>query len=88
MLALAPDQASRLRDYCASSVFVKVLLLKGYSFDEKSFSRISFKKKVKALASLNSRCSYENEVACSNHMYFISSCRLAMPQLGGLWATC
>ncbi|XP_077398954.1 ectonucleoside triphosphate diphosphohydrolase 2-like [Vanacampus margaritifer] len=46
MLALAPDQASRLRDYCASSVFVKVLLLKGYSFDDKSFSHISFKKKA------------------------------------------
>ncbi|XP_049594253.1 ectonucleoside triphosphate diphosphohydrolase 2 [Syngnathus scovelli] len=46
MLDLAPDQAAHLRDYCASSVFVKVLLLKGYSFDEKSFSRISFKKKA------------------------------------------
>ncbi|XP_057675391.1 ectonucleoside triphosphate diphosphohydrolase 2-like [Corythoichthys intestinalis] len=46
MLALAPDQASRLSDYCASSVFVKVLLLNGYSFDENSFSRISFKKKA------------------------------------------
>ncbi|XP_061658098.1 ectonucleoside triphosphate diphosphohydrolase 2-like [Syngnathoides biaculeatus] len=46
MLALDPDEASRLKDYCASSVFVKVLLLKGYRFDEKSFSSISFKKKA------------------------------------------
>ncbi|XP_061887684.1 ectonucleoside triphosphate diphosphohydrolase 2 [Entelurus aequoreus] len=46
MLDLAPDQASRLRDYCASSVYVKILLLRGYGFDATSFPRISFKKKA------------------------------------------
>ncbi|XP_029025795.1 ectonucleoside triphosphate diphosphohydrolase 2 [Betta splendens] len=46
LLRLAPDQASRLQHYCASSVFVKVLLLRGYGFDDASFSRISFRKKA------------------------------------------
>nr|XP_057917761.1 ectonucleoside triphosphate diphosphohydrolase 2 [Doryrhamphus excisus] len=46
MMVHAPDQASRLRDYCASSVYIKVLLLRGYGFDATSFSRISFKKKA------------------------------------------
>ncbi|KAM9338061.1 ectonucleoside triphosphate diphosphohydrolase 2 [Symphorus nematophorus] len=46
MLVLAPEEKSRLPDYCASSVFVKTLMLKGYSFDETSFPRISFQKKA------------------------------------------
>ncbi|XP_068608886.1 ectonucleoside triphosphate diphosphohydrolase 2 [Brachionichthys hirsutus] len=46
MLILAPEQKSRLQDYCASSVFVNVLMLKGYSFDEMSFPHISFQKKA------------------------------------------
>ncbi|XP_070706875.1 ectonucleoside triphosphate diphosphohydrolase 2 [Pempheris klunzingeri] len=46
MLLLAPEQESRLQDYCASSVFVKILMMRGYSFDEKTFPRISFQKKA------------------------------------------
>ncbi|XP_035523365.1 ectonucleoside triphosphate diphosphohydrolase 2 [Morone saxatilis] len=46
MLNLAPEQKSRLQDYCASSVFVNILMLRGYSFDETSFPRISFQKKA------------------------------------------
>ncbi|XP_045923206.1 ectonucleoside triphosphate diphosphohydrolase 2 [Micropterus dolomieu] len=46
MLFLAPEEKSRLQDYCASSVFIKILMLKGYSFDEQSFARISFQKKA------------------------------------------
>ncbi|XP_078127577.1 ectonucleoside triphosphate diphosphohydrolase 2 isoform X2 [Sander vitreus] len=46
LLLLAPQQKSRLQDYCASSVFVKILMLRGYSFDETSFPRISFQKKA------------------------------------------
>lgn len=46
MLILAPEQKSRLQDYCASSVYVKILMLRGYSFDEMSFPRISFQKKA------------------------------------------
>ncbi|KAM8744333.1 ectonucleoside triphosphate diphosphohydrolase 2 [Acanthopagrus schlegelii] len=46
MLGLAPDQKSRLQDYCAISVFMKILMLRGYSFDETSFPRISFQKKA------------------------------------------
>uniref|UniRef100_A0A3Q3Q5J0 Ectonucleoside triphosphate diphosphohydrolase 2b n=1 Tax=Monopterus albus TaxID=43700 RepID=A0A3Q3Q5J0_MONAL len=36
----------RLQDYCASSVFVKVLMLRGYGFSETSFPHISFQKKA------------------------------------------
>nr|XP_046231926.1 ectonucleoside triphosphate diphosphohydrolase 2 [Scatophagus argus] len=46
MLLLAPEQKSRLQDYCASSIFVKILMLRGYGFDEMSFQRISFQKKA------------------------------------------
>ncbi|XP_076025628.1 ectonucleoside triphosphate diphosphohydrolase 2 [Genypterus blacodes] len=46
LLLLAPEEKSRLPDYCASSVFIQVLMLRGYGFDEKSFPRISFQKKA------------------------------------------
>ncbi|XP_037609743.1 ectonucleoside triphosphate diphosphohydrolase 2 isoform X1 [Sebastes umbrosus] len=46
MLLLAPQQKSRLQDYCAISVFIKILMLRGYGFDETSFPRISFQKKA------------------------------------------
>ncbi|XP_040013922.1 ectonucleoside triphosphate diphosphohydrolase 2 [Xiphias gladius] len=42
MERLAPEQKARLQDYCASSVYVQVLMLKGYGFNETSFQRISF----------------------------------------------
>ncbi|CAJ1070924.1 ectonucleoside triphosphate diphosphohydrolase 2 [Xyrichtys novacula] len=46
LLRLAPEQKPRLQDYCASSVYVNVLMLRGYGFDETSFPRISFQKKA------------------------------------------
>ncbi|XP_029920740.1 ectonucleoside triphosphate diphosphohydrolase 2-like [Myripristis murdjan] len=46
MLLLAPEQKSRLQDYCATSVFIKVLMLRGYGFDEASFPQVSFQKKA------------------------------------------
>ncbi|KAG7480424.1 hypothetical protein MATL_G00055940 [Megalops atlanticus] len=46
MLEKAPDQKSRLQDYCAASVFVQVLMLRGYGFNESSFPRVSFQKKA------------------------------------------
>ncbi|XP_056288467.1 ectonucleoside triphosphate diphosphohydrolase 2 isoform X2 [Pseudoliparis swirei] len=46
MLLLAPEQSSRLQDYCAISVFVKVLMMRGYGFDDTSFPRIAFQKKA------------------------------------------
>lgn len=46
MLLLAPKLKSRLQDYCASSVFIKILTLTGYGFDDTSFPRISFQKKA------------------------------------------
>lgn len=42
----APEQTPRLQDYCASAVFIKVLMMRGYGFDDKSFPRISFQKKA------------------------------------------
>eukprot|EP00066_Takifugu_rubripes_P009576 XP_003976659.1 PREDICTED: ectonucleoside triphosphate diphosphohydrolase 2 [Takifugu rubripes] len=46
MLIRAPEDQARLQDYCAVSVFVKILMLRGYSFDETTFPHISFQKKV------------------------------------------
>lgn len=46
MLVKAPDQKGRLQDYCAASVFVQVLMLQAYGFDDQSFSQISFQKTV------------------------------------------
>lgn len=46
MLSRAPEDQARLQDYCAVSVFVKILMLRGYSFDETTFPHISFQKKV------------------------------------------
>lgn len=46
MLQKVPEQENRLQDYCTTTVFMQVLLLKGYGFDLNSFSRISFQKKV------------------------------------------
>ncbi|XP_010876246.1 ectonucleoside triphosphate diphosphohydrolase 2 isoform X2 [Esox lucius] len=45
-LALVPDQRPRLQDFCAASLFTKVLLTRGYRFDEKSFPHISFQNKA------------------------------------------
>ncbi|KAI1882548.1 hypothetical protein AGOR_G00251880 [Albula goreensis] len=46
MLAIAPDQKKRLQDYCATSVFVQVILLQGYRFDKVSLPRVSFQSKA------------------------------------------
>ncbi|XP_038124190.1 ectonucleoside triphosphate diphosphohydrolase 2 [Cyprinodon tularosa] len=46
LMIMAPKSKSRLQNYCASSVFIKILMLRGYGFDEESFARISFQKKA------------------------------------------
>uniref|UniRef100_A0A3P8TIC8 Ectonucleoside triphosphate diphosphohydrolase 2 n=1 Tax=Amphiprion percula TaxID=161767 RepID=A0A3P8TIC8_AMPPE len=46
MMLRAPDLKSRLLNYCAASVFMEILLLRGYGFDDASFQRISFRKKA------------------------------------------
>ncbi|XP_063051224.1 ectonucleoside triphosphate diphosphohydrolase 2-like [Engraulis encrasicolus] len=46
MLVKAPDQKGRLQDYCAASVFLEVLMVNAYGFDDRSFSQISFQRKV------------------------------------------
>lgn len=46
MLQKVPDQQERLQDYCSVTVFIQVLLLKGYGFDLNSFSHIAFQKTV------------------------------------------
>ncbi|KAF3702275.1 Ectonucleoside triphosphate diphosphohydrolase 2 [Channa argus] len=43
---LAPDQKPFLQNYCASAVFVNILMLRGYGFDETSFPHISFRKEA------------------------------------------
>ncbi|XP_050965032.1 ectonucleoside triphosphate diphosphohydrolase 2 isoform X1 [Labeo rohita] len=40
------NQESRLKDYCAVSAFVKVLLVSGYGFDYFSFPHVFFQKKA------------------------------------------
>uniref|UniRef100_A0A1A7Y0E5 Ectonucleoside triphosphate diphosphohydrolase 2 b n=2 Tax=Iconisemion striatum TaxID=60296 RepID=A0A1A7Y0E5_9TELE len=46
MMLLAPNEEPRIQDYCASSVFMQTLILKGYGFDNSSFPHISFQKKA------------------------------------------
>ncbi|XP_072310497.1 ectonucleoside triphosphate diphosphohydrolase 2 [Eucyclogobius newberryi] len=46
LLLVAPEQKSRLQDYCSSAVFMQVLMLRGYGFDHTSFPQVSFQKKA------------------------------------------
>ncbi|CAL1569642.1 unnamed protein product [Knipowitschia caucasica] len=46
LLLAAPEQESRLQDYCSSAVFMQVLMLRGYGFDQNSLPQVSFQKKV------------------------------------------
>ncbi|XP_064164186.1 ectonucleoside triphosphate diphosphohydrolase 2-like isoform X1 [Anguilla rostrata] len=46
MLALAPEQEKRLQQYCPAAVFIQVLLLRGYKFDEISLPKVSFQSKA------------------------------------------
>ncbi|KAJ8339468.1 hypothetical protein SKAU_G00362540 [Synaphobranchus kaupii] len=46
MLAMAPGQEKRLLHYCPASVFIQVLLVRGYKFDELSLPRVSFQSKA------------------------------------------
>ncbi|XP_027008513.2 ectonucleoside triphosphate diphosphohydrolase 2 [Tachysurus fulvidraco] len=41
-----PEQKSYLKDYCAVTVYIQVLMLRGYRFDDQSFPRVSFQKKA------------------------------------------
>ncbi|KAK3555476.1 hypothetical protein QTP86_017025, partial [Hemibagrus guttatus] len=41
-----PEQKSYLRDYCAVTVYIQVLMLRGYGFDDHSFPGVSFQKKA------------------------------------------
>ncbi|TRY93154.1 hypothetical protein DNTS_012846 [Danionella cerebrum] len=40
------NQGNRLKDYCPISVFIRVLLVRGYGFDDFTFPQISFQKKA------------------------------------------
>lgn len=46
MSKMDKSQGNRLNDYCAVSVFVQVLLVNRYGFDDLSFPHISFQKKA------------------------------------------
>ncbi|XP_051517957.1 ectonucleoside triphosphate diphosphohydrolase 2 isoform X2 [Myxocyprinus asiaticus] len=41
-----PDERNHLKDYCADSVFMQMLLISGYGFNELSFPQISFQEKA------------------------------------------
>lgn len=44
-----PGQERWLQDYCASGLYILVLLLEGYKFSEETWSNIQFQKQVTAL---------------------------------------
>lgn len=44
--ASSPGQDRWLRDYCASGLYILTLLLKGYGFNEDTWSSIEFRKQV------------------------------------------
>ncbi|XP_052412295.1 ectonucleoside triphosphate diphosphohydrolase 2 [Carassius gibelio] len=41
-----PDEGNHLRDYCADSILLQVLLINRYGFNDLSFPRISFREKA------------------------------------------
>lgn len=47
-----PGQERWLRDYCASGLYILVLLLEGYKFSEETWSNIQFQKQVIVLRTL------------------------------------
>lgn len=53
MEASYPGQERWLRDYCASGLYILVLLLEGYSFSEETWPNIQFQKQVTATESLS-----------------------------------
>lgn len=78
LMALAPDEESRLRDYCASAVLAKTLMLGGYGFDEETFPHIFFQRKVRRSSLLQFR---------QNQYRVMQSCSSALSgwrRLGGL----
>ncbi|KAK7173084.1 hypothetical protein R3I93_003036 [Phoxinus phoxinus] len=46
MLNKFPDEGNHLRDYCADSILLRVLLINGYGFNDLSFPHISFQGKA------------------------------------------
>nr|KAF6433309.1 ectonucleoside triphosphate diphosphohydrolase 2 [Molossus molossus] len=44
--ARAPGAGAHLPNYCAGAMFVQQLLSRGYHFDERAFSRLTFQKKA------------------------------------------
>nr|XP_055036226.1 ectonucleoside triphosphate diphosphohydrolase 2 [Misgurnus anguillicaudatus] len=42
----APDMQRYLKDYCAVAVYIQVLMLRGYRFDERSFQNVAFQKRA------------------------------------------
>ena len=48
-----PGQERWLRDYCASGLYILVLLLEGYKFSEETWPNIQFQKQVTGTQSLS-----------------------------------
>lgn len=48
-----PGQERWLRDYCASGLYILILLLEGYKFSEETWPNIQFQKQVTGTQSLS-----------------------------------
>lgn len=80
------ENPDRLKDYCASSVFIKALLLRGYGFDDVSFPGISFQNTVKKKTTFKWITDIRWSSVVSLVVFFF--CRRATRRWAGLWATC
>jgi len=63
MQNMFPDEAEHLRDYCADSILLRVLLINGYGFSNLSFPHISFQGKVSPHED-SSICSFRRIICC------------------------
>ncbi|XP_016332973.1 ectonucleoside triphosphate diphosphohydrolase 2-like [Sinocyclocheilus anshuiensis] len=64
-----PDEGNHLRDYCADSILLQVLLINGYGFNDLSFPHISFREKAEDTSvgwSLGYMLSLSNLLAAEN----------------------
>lgn len=66
MTKKAPDLKNYLKDYCAVAVYIQVLMLRGYNFDESSFQNVAFQKKVSLSKLYSHACTSQNHLN-TNH---------------------
>lgn len=76
-----PDLKKYMKDYCAVAVYIHVLMLKGYRFDERSFQNVAFQKKVSSLKELHEFA--KHVFSCDECLKFTLLC---YRQVKHLWA--